>query len=77
MSTAEVLAMVSTQLEDIHLGLARLLTTMDCLADSRTLALSDFAASADVFPTLALVGRTYLDQMETLMQAVDNALPQS
>lgn len=71
MSKEEIIAAVSAQLEEIHLGLASLMTTMDCLADSRTLELSDDAEASLVLPTLTFVGRAYLDKLETLMLLVE------
>lgn len=75
MSNNEIFAEVSAQLEEIHLGLSGLMTTMDCLADSRTLELADNAEAAMVFPTLTFVGRAYLDQLESLMLLVDRSSP--
>ncbi len=75
MSNEEIFAEVSAQLEEIHLGLSGLMTTMDCLADSRSLELADNSEPAMVFPTLTFVGRYYLDQLETLMLLVDKSKP--
>ncbi len=73
--TPEIIAMISNQLNEIHLGLASLMTTMDCLADSKSLTLSDTCAAALVLPMLTMVGNTYLQQLETVMLVIDKSLP--
>lgn len=67
MTPEEIMSIVTAQLEEIHLGLASLMTTMDCLADSRSLELSDASEASVVLPTLTFVGRAYLDKLETVM----------
>ncbi len=67
MSNEEIISAVSAQLEEIHLGLGSLLTTMDCLTDSRTFEASDECEASVVLPTLTFVGRAYLDKLETVM----------
>ncbi len=75
MSKEEIITAVSAQLEEIHLGLASLMTTMDCLADSRTFEESDAYEAAVVLPTLTFVGRAYLDKLETVMLFLGRSEP--
>ncbi len=67
MSPEETMSIVTNQLDEIHLGLIRLIETMDCLADSRTLESEGGIAAVSVLPTLSTVAGIYLEKLENIM----------
>ncbi len=67
MSPEETMSIITTQLDEIHLGLIRLIETMDCLSDSRTLESEGGTAAVSVLPTLSTVANLYLEKLETTM----------
>lgn len=64
---------VSNELSEVYRGFSQMTTTMECLAESRTVAMGDEGVSADILDLLSTVARSLLDKLDGAMMLVNRS----
>lgn len=63
--------LLSSSLTAIHAGVGSLVTTMECLAESKSVAMGGCGVGSDVLDTLSIVTRSLLTKLEDAMYIID------
>lgn len=63
--------LVTSSLTAIYAGFGGLATTMECLAESKSVAVGGCGVGSDVLDTLSIVTRSLLSKLEDVMLIID------
>lgn len=62
---------VSNELSEVYRGFSQMTTTMECLAESKSVAVGGCGVGSDVLDTLSIVTRSLLSKLEDVMLIID------